>query len=139
MTLLNKYSRALPGSNDDQLYDEIGIKYVFFNMMLEPWKIAFACTTNELFNNSYTIQQLVRYMTTQETLYNRSRRGANNNNNILCSMTPRRIPGRYSTPRHNNGGNRNNWNNFSPRHWTPYHTPGYSNNSGGSQSQSAPH
>ena len=71
LIIVNKYTRYLAGSNGDPVYTNTMIKYAFYNMMISQWQLAFTGSAHmELSDPNYTLQALVRYMATQETIMN---------------------------------------------------------------------
>ena len=81
LIIVNKYTCYLLGSNGDPVYTNATIKYVFYNMMISQWQLAFAGSAHmELSDPNYTLQALVQYMAMQETLMNQCALIANNKN-----------------------------------------------------------
>ena len=57
------------------------INYVFYNMMISQWQLAFAGSAHmELSDTNYMLKGLVRYMTMQETIMNQHTSAANDRN-----------------------------------------------------------
>jgi uncharacterized membrane protein YgcG len=67
---LNALMSLLPGANGDEPYEDDDLKVIFFKMMLSDWQLSFLQGGNDITDDAYTFQHLVRFMAIQETSYN---------------------------------------------------------------------
>ena len=56
------YMVFLPGANPNGVDDDMEMKYLYYGMMLPPWQLKFAESTQCLEDHAYTYQMLVDYM-----------------------------------------------------------------------------
>jgi len=70
---INRMLSLFPGANNVEPYDEYGLKELFFRMMLQPWKNSFGASAhNNLADANFTLDDLVTYMSVQESIFNQN-------------------------------------------------------------------
>ena len=69
LRVMSNICRYLPGSNGDPLYPTPeSLKRAYYALMLAPWKIKFAENGHNFEHGDYTYQDLIRFMSIQESL-----------------------------------------------------------------------
>ena len=67
---INSLMSMFPGANDQNPYDEQGLKMLFYNMMLDDWKLNFLSSGTNITSPAFTYLMLARYMSVQESAFN---------------------------------------------------------------------
>ena len=72
---IDRLTKKLPGNPDvtkTMFSTDLAIKQIFHSMMLPAWKVALEKAGHDIYQDTYTISQLSRFMRTQETYHNAS-------------------------------------------------------------------
>eukprot|EP00977_Amphora_coffeiformis_P009356 scaffold2144_cov98-Amphora_coffeaeformis.AAC.1 len=70
LRFINTLMSMFPTANNQNPYDDHGLKLLFYNMMLDEWKLDFMKAGRELSDPNFSYLQLARYMSVQEKAYN---------------------------------------------------------------------
>ena len=67
---INRLMTIFPGTGGVAPYTDQTLKTTFYNMITGTWQINYATTVNRLTDPTYEFEELVEYMSNQETAAN---------------------------------------------------------------------
>jgi len=73
LKVVNKLMSCFPGAQGVPPLSDDDIKRIFYNLMLEDWKLSFLTLGHDLLSNAYTFTMLVRQFELLENAFNRKR------------------------------------------------------------------